>query len=54
MSVLSKTTQALMVAPSSPMKIALRGAAAQASAADPSANVTGKCLLWCDTQCEPQ
>merc|ERR1711884_810873 len=42
MSVLAQTSNKLALkAASSPMKIALRGAAAQASAADPSANVTG-------------
>merc|ERR1712156_141901 len=42
MSVLSQTSSRLaLLASSAPMTNAIRGAAAQASAADPSANVTG-------------
>ena len=47
MSVLIQTSNRMsLMITSGPMTTALRGAAAQASAADPSANVTGKFTIY--------
>ena len=47
MSVLIQTSNRMsLLITSGPMTTALRGAAAQASAADPSANVTGNCAKF--------
>ena len=47
MSVLVQTSNRMvLMITSGPMTTALRGAAVQASAADPSANVTGKFVIF--------